>query len=396
MPNNTQSYLQYASVIEEAQQQSGLEDFGNNDFEAPLKLLLSSLREEADLHEQGCITMHERIVKLLLNRLRIESYFRRYPEINDEVIKAPIFIAAMTRTGTTMLHRFLASDPKNYAVLWYECRNPAPLEDSSSSKEDQRIALAQQEIQYMLKNYPGLDAIHPMDACAPDECIMLLEHTFCSGMPLAMSNVPSYNQWEHHTDHSYAYEYYKRILQFLQWQKKRAGLGNEDSRWVLKAPEHLGHIDIIFKLFSDATIIQSHRTPEKTIPSISSMIYSGWCAHQTEPNKQLIGQLWMQRLLDFSNHCQALRDERGSDAFIDLWYEDLINEPQQQAQKIYAALNMELDQNAKQAMDAWREANKREKRAQHQYSLEEYHLSSELLNQKFSGYIKEYLARPNN
>lgn len=389
MSTQSNSVLNADATIEEAVRLSGCDDFGTKDWLPPLQLLLKSLREEANLHEAGQAAMHERNVKLLVNRLRIQDYLKKYPEISQEEIKSPIFIAAFTRTGTTMLQRFLASDQRNYAVLWYECRNPAPLDTGFSGTKDERIALAEQEVAFMLENYPGLGAIHPMEATAPDECIMLLEHTFCSGMPLAMANVPSYNEWEHSVDHTDAYTYYKSVLQFLQWQKKRKGERAE--RWVLKAPEHLGHIDIIFKLFPDAVIIQSHREPMYTIPSISSMIYSGWAAYADNPDKHLIGRYWAKRLQDFSDHCMLAQSKMPSDRFVNVWYEDLLKNPMQQAQEIYAHVGLSLGDAARQAMDEWQKANKREKRAKHEYSMEEYGFSKESLDSQFSNYRTQYI-----
>lgn len=383
--------LEVEPMMEEAIAQCSHDDFGTGQWRAPLEILAKSLREEAKLHADGKRALHERHVKLLVNRLRIQAYLKQYPEISEEKINAPVFIAAFTRTGTTMLQRFLASDPRNYAVLWYECRNPAPLDSEFSADKDERIKLAHQEVKFMLENYPGLDAIHPMDACAPDECIMLLEHTHCSGMALAMANVPSYNEWEHHVDHTDAYEYYKTVLQFLQWQKKRKG--EHASRWILKAPEHLGHIDIIFKLFPDATVIQSHRDPVYTIPSISSMIYSGWAAYSENPDKHLIGRYWSERLYDFSEHCMRAQAEMPDSAFINVWYRELLENPMEQAQSIYERIGMTLDDEARAAMDTWRAANQREKRAKHEYTPEEYGFTEQGLRRQFRDYYARYVDR---
>ena len=60
---------------------------------------------------------YERIVGLLTNRLRTEDHIRRYPEILQEVVDRPFAIVGLGRTGTTMLHRTIASDPKKYQKL---------------------------------------------------------------------------------------------------------------------------------------------------------------------------------------------------------------------------------------------------------------------------------------
>jgi hypothetical protein len=375
-------------VIQDATQRSGFSDLGDQYWLPGLELLMRSLREDANLHEQGMQGMHERSVNLMAGRLRIQHYLNKYPEIREEEIRAPIFIVALARTGTTMLQRFLASDPRNYAVLWYEARNPAPLNDDFA-KSDARLPLAEEEVAFMLEHYPGLGAIHPMEATGPDECIMLLEHTFCSGMPLSMANVPRYNDWEFSGDHMDAYTDYKQILQFLQWQKKRRG--EHAQRWVLKAPEHLGFADTIFKLFPDATMIQSHREPEVTIPSISSMIYSGWAAYTAEPDKHLIGRYWASRFSEFIRRYMLSQQAWPKDRFINVWYKDLLDDPLEQAEKIYQHIGVELGEQAREAMSEWREANKREKRAKHEYTLEEYGFTSAGIKAQFEEYYARYI-----
>ena len=377
------------ALLEEASARTGLENFGDEHFQAPMRLLLKSLDKEANLHAAGRALMRERIIGLLVNRLRTEDYFHRCPEIAEEKICAPIFIAALPRTGTTMLHRFIASDPRMYAVLWYECRQPAPLPDSEGAKKDPRIVQAEEEVRLMLKTYPGLDAIHPMDPVGPDEDIMLKEHAFCSGMPESMADVPAYNDWELHADHTPAYQYLKRILQFLQWQKKRSGQHRE--RWVLKAPEHMGHVDKVLKVFPDAVILQSHRDPLQTIPSISSMIHSAWCAYTEQPSKHRVGTVWGGRFWEFLHRCMKLRESLPAERFLDLYYRDTLQDPLQAVQRVYAYIGMGLTEDARQKMSKWQEANRRETRETHRYTLEEYGFSADEIKRRFAAYREQYL-----
>ncbi len=383
--------LRSEELLQEAREQSaGLENFGDEDFRAPLDLLLHSLNEEAGLHEQGQDMMRQRLVGLLLNRLRIEDYFQRHPEIREETIRAPVFIAALPRSGTTMLHRFIASDPRMYAVLWYECRNPAPLPGSDSATKDPRIVSAEEEVRMMLQTYPGLDAIHPMDPVGPDEDIMLMEHGFCSGMPQSMANVPSYNNWEmQQADYLPVYRYLRKLLQFLQWQKKARGERGE--RWILKAPEHLGHLEALFEVFPDAVLVQSHRDPLQTIPSIASFVYSGWVAYAENPDKHAAGRFWCARFREFLHRCMKARQEMPGERFLDVWYRDALQDPFGVAEKVYAHAGMSINEEAQQVMEEWRERNRRENRAAHEYSLEEYGFSDEQIRSEFAEYRRRYI-----
>ena len=51
--------------------------------------------------------------------------------------------------------------------------------------------------------------------------------------------------WQERQDHRPAYAYLKKLLQFLQWQKRQRGATAE--RWVLKTPNHLPTMGALFE-----------------------------------------------------------------------------------------------------------------------------------------------------
>ena len=170
-------------VLAAAQSNTGLTDFGEDSFREPLSVLLRSLREEAPLNELGRITLRARIVESLETRLKTQNWITRHPEILDEVIDAPLVVVGLMRTGTTMLHRILASDPRHHAAMWWETRFPAPNRDMRWDEPDPRIPPAEAEVAAILAADPRQASIHPWDALAPDEEIMLLEQSFLSQAP---------------------------------------------------------------------------------------------------------------------------------------------------------------------------------------------------------------------
>src|SRR5262249_27902827 len=205
-----------ASVLEEARRRSGgLEDFGDPAFREPMRRLLAALDGEASLHEAGRAALFERTVGLLVERLRTEEAIRRHPEILAERIEDPIAIVGLMRTGTTMLHRMTASDPRLHALLWYEARHPAPFPCSAPRRPAgpaPRTADAESEGEAMLGASPDLIAAHPMDAHAPDEEILLVEFAFFSTNPYAFCSIPGWERWRERQDPRPAYRYLDRLL----------------------------------------------------------------------------------------------------------------------------------------------------------------------------------------
>ena len=84
----------------------------------------------------------------------------------------------------------MACDRRFYAPLWYEARYPAPLPGYDFEGEDTRIPVAKEEVRQMIEASPDLAAIHPLEACAADEEVMLLEHSFYSTVPESFALPP--------------------------------------------------------------------------------------------------------------------------------------------------------------------------------------------------------------
>ncbi len=377
-------------VLDEARRRAKLDDFGGDLFLDPMRRLLEGLENEANLHAVGRVTLFERIVGSLVGRLSAQNYFVRHPEILEEVIVAPTVIVGLARTGSTMMHRLLSADPNVYAVRWWECRSPSPYPGSDWRHADPRIPDAHAEVEAILAAAPELASIHPWDAEGPDEEIMLLEHAFLSGVPDAFCNVPSYRRFILESDLRDGYAYMKRMLQFLQWQKKEAGHPAE--RWILKAPFHLGRIPQIFEFFPDATIVQTHRDPLETSPSIASLYCSTWRTNADDVDPRIVGEQCLELWSWGIAKCLADRDAGLEDRFIDVLYENTREDPMGSIELIYERLGRPFTDEARKAMKRWGDDNRRDKRAAHAYSLEEFGYTREGICEAFDEYRQRFIV----
>jgi hypothetical protein len=384
------------SILAEARARSGLRDFGDDDFQEPLRVLLDALDREARLHAGGRASQRARIVDSLATRLSAQDCFTRHPEILREEIREPLFVIALPRSGTTLLHRILAADPKVQAVLWWECRSPAPWPGSDWERgEDPRIADAHQQVEQILAARPELAAIHPWDPEGPDEEILLLEHSFLSHVPESGARIPSYNRWLDRQDLTPAYAYLKKLLQLLQWQKRRSGRGGE--RWVLKAPFHLGFLDALFAVFPDARIVQTHRDPLSTLPSIASMYAALWRLASDEVDEHEIGRHCLERFSRALARCLEARERLPAERFLDVDYRALVADPMKEVQRIYAFLGRALDPEAEAAMRRQLELHARDQRPAHEYDLGRFGYREDEVAAAFAGYRARFVddgARP--
>ncbi len=378
------------AVVAAARAVDGLEDFGDDGYREPLERLLWSLQHEARLNGVGRPVLRQRVVDILATRLRVQEWLRRYPEIREEEIRAPLIIVGLPRTGTTMLHRTIAADHRMYAPLWYEVRYPCPdLDWDFTAAGDRRIADAKAEMQAMVDANPDLLASHPMDAMGPDEEIMLLEQSFYSFNIQSFANLPGFDAWIEAQDHTPGYEYLRLLLQFLQWQKRRSGQQGE--RWTLKSPHHLHYMDLVFKVFPDAKVVQSHRDPVETIPSLTSLIAGLMVIYSDDVDPAAVGRQWARKFANGTRHTMAVRREVGEERFLDLWFRDTVSQPLAEIRKVYDFLGMELTEEARAEMERWQEFNRRELRPPHEYTLEQFGFTESGLREQFREYREAFI-----
>jgi hypothetical protein len=377
--------LNELEIINEAKNQTGLENFGNPLFVEGFTALINSINKEADLNEIGIEAQKHRLIGILANMLRIESAFVENPEILNEEIKSPVVIVGLPRTGSTMTHRLLASDPNHTAMLWWEGRYPAMLENEQRGNPVDRMEMGKAEVEAVMQASPDALTIHPWDYKGADEEILLLEHTFFSTVPESFMRLPAYSHWVESQDHIHAYVQLKKMLQYLQWQNP----GRENKRWVLKSPHHLGFIDKLLNVFPDSKVIQTHRDPCKTVPSFCSM-----CANLFEPisnsyDKEEIGHHWANKLAKVLNHCMKI-SRLNKENFLDLEFNKMIKDPISEMTEVYDFIGEDFTDQAENAMKAWKEENQHEMGA-HQYSLKEFNLDDSFISENFNEYINQYI-----
>ena len=162
--------LDEAGLLETAQKETGLSDFGTDDFRTPLSLLMASLENEAQLTFMGRVMARQDVLVLLKNRLQIVDTFKRHPEIEKQEIKEPLFIVGLSRSGTSILHELLTQDSRHRTLRSWEARYPCPPPEESSYESDPRIAQADRDLSLWPKLVPAYRSMHEMGAQIPTEC----------------------------------------------------------------------------------------------------------------------------------------------------------------------------------------------------------------------------------
>ncbi|MBS0366913.1 MAG: sulfotransferase [Proteobacteria bacterium] len=376
------------ALLAQARQQTGLRDLDDPPLEEPLQRLTDSLRSEARLNEAGVYTWHARLLNTLMTRLRARDWFERHPDILQQQLPPPVVILGLARTGTTLLHRLLATDPRFYAAAWWECRFPVP--EANDIGGEQRIAAAKAEVAGILEAMPDLAAIHPWDAMGADEDILLIDQTLRSTTAESMACVPGYRDWIHSQDLTSAYGYLLQLLKFLQWQKQRRPGTQPADFWVLKTPMHLGYVEVIARLMPGAVFVQTHRDPIATMPSFASFVQSLWAMGSDHADPQEAARQWSATLEEHLNHCMAQR-ELLPNRFIDVDFRETVSAPQAVVERIYRGIGMSLTPATRAGIDGYMKTHPREGRPKHEYTLEEFGFTRAELERRFRAYREKHI-----
>ncbi len=393
--------FELGTVLADAQRKEALTDWGPGEFEGPLRVLLADYAHavsRADLGAVGVHILRSGIVHGLRMRLRAQEWIRRHPEILDERVAAPIVVVGMMRSGTTLLQRLLAADPRFHCAYGWEVVEVAPRLDyrfGGVDVVDPRIAVSEAREAKSRELAPELFAIHPMYARQAEEEIVFLADAFLSHVPESGAHLPVYRTWLDEQDFTPAYDYLHRALQFLQWQKRQAG--STAQRWVLKSPAHLGYLDALRARFPDLHIVHMHRDPRTTIASGASLNATLHAMHADRVDRNRVGAQWLQRMGWTNDRAMAARDGWGCDGapVTDVAYDDAVADPIGQVARVYDAVGLPLTAEAEGAMRRWLAERPREA-ARPPYGLADYGLSAEQVDERFSLYTErfhEYVGR---
>ncbi len=376
-----------AELVEEARRATGLDDFGDEWFFENLDALVPILNSEARLSVEGAATARGMLVNGLVNRLRHVDLVKRHPEIRDEKVEVAAVVVGLPRTGSTMLHRMLAAAPGMTAARWFEVQNYAPFPGEERGQPDDRRKAAEGILAHMLHRIPELMSIHPMSIEQPDEEVIILGQLYSSTMMEGSFYVPSYARWLMEHDRVRPYRDLYEILQLLQWQDP----SRRGAKWVLKTPGHLMGLEGVLEVFPGAKIVMTHRDPVSTVPSYASMEYSLYKLASDDTDRESVGAFWAPRLKELLDQFMSVREKVQGRDFVDVKYSDLLTDPIGQGTRVLEAAGITVTDEVRAGMAEWIEANKREDRAPHKYSLEDFGLDKAGIEREFAEYRKTFI-----
>ncbi|OWY60628.1 hypothetical protein B7486_68165, partial [cyanobacterium TDX16] len=203
----------------------------------------------------------------------------------------------------------------------------------------------------------------------------------------------AYRSWVHEQDWAPAYRWLHRMLQLLQWQKRRRG---EPVRpFVLKTPPHLGQLDALLAELPDAHLVHAHRDPVEVIPSGASLNTTLWRMHcddaAVDPHE--VGRQWLERMGWTCDRAMASRQHIPASQVTDVPFADAVADPIWAAERVLTDAGIEPSDESARAMQAWLEQDrKREKLPVHRYAAADFGLTDGQIQDRFADYSQRFLS----
>ena len=329
---------------------------------------MTSLEQEAQLTLMGRLMARSDIILWLSTRLQVADTLKKNPVILDEEITAPTIIVGLPRSGTSILFELLSQDSDVGVPLMWEALQPCPPPESATYTTDLRIEEADKLFTQWNRVAPEFSSMHEIRGDIPAECGLLTAGTFISDHCAALHQTHSYSAWCGSADYLPVYQYHKTILQILQWKNPR-------ERWLLKSPEHQVHLDTLLEVYPDARIVQTHRDPIKCMASSTSLIGTLYHMRSDQPfNTQLFENIIMGEATAQRLEYVIEQRERGAvppENIVDSRYQDLMDNPIDCIEKIYAHFGMALADPTRERMLNYLRDKPRGKFGQHSYEVDE-------------------------
>ena len=365
--------------------ETGLEDFGADDYRERLDAYLAALHEIPTMNPVGIVNHHAQLLQWLKNRLLLTDLLVRHPEINDIDLLPPVVIAGLPRTGTTHLHNLLAAPTTFRTMPYWESNEPFPLPAESGIEPDPRWTRMDVAVQVMNVVMPHFPLMHEMTADHVHEEIQLLANDFSTMLFETLAHVPGWRDYYMAHDQTSHYEYLETQLKAMQFL--RGG-----RRWLLKSPQHLEQLPVLDKVFPDVFVIFTHRDPTPVALSMLAMItYSARMYCSPVPVND-ISSTWIERLGLMLNALVRDRDTIPPERSIDVRFDEFMADEMAVVTQVYEKAGEALDDEARAAIGGYLAGHQRGRLGTVATSPEMFGLDERDLRDPFAAYVARFLA----
>ena len=341
------------------------------------------------------------------------------------LVRRPLWIVGLPRTGSTLLHKLLSLDCAARSLRAWELKRPLPPPcDLPPQARAARLADLRSGTAVAAAVCPEIAEIHFVDADDPDECV---NGYFPDPAPVFLwGAVDMAEAYAAYTRSSMARQFadYRLLVQLLCFERHAAAAaGDGDGRHththvVLKSPHHTFHLPSVAGAFPGSTLVWLHRDPRQVVGSCCSMnlVFREY-THPWFEAPAALGRRTLARLADAARaaararaqlEAQAARAQQQAAAraagkgggggknaaappcrFVDLYFKDLVRDPVGAVRGLYAAAGLAWRDDIGDAIRAHmgNRAKPSHTAGKHRYKLADFGLTDADVQEAFADYL---------
>jgi sulfotransferase family protein len=373
---------------------TGLGDFGPDDYRERLDVFLAALHDIDGMHRPGIVNFFGQLSQWLKNRLLLTDLLTRHPEIHDIELLPPVVIAGLPRTGTTHLHNLLGaassdgqlSSQGTFRTLpYWESFEPFPLPAEVGVEPDPRAARMDVAVTVMNTLMPHFALMHEMTTEHVHEEIQLLANDVSTMFMETLAHVPRWRDYYLAHDQTSTYEYLATQLKALQFL--RGG-----TRWLLKSPQHLEQLPVLDRVFPGAAVVCTHRDPVPVALSMVAMLTYSARMHRSPVPVEEIAAAWIDRLELMLAALTRDRDAVAPERSIDVRFDDFMADEFGVAEQVYGLIGEPMTEDARTAMANYLAGHQRGRLGRVVTSCEMFGLNEDELHARFAPYVSRFLS----
>jgi hypothetical protein len=362
--------------------ETGLSDFGAQDYRDRLEVFLSAVRDIPGLSEPGEVNFHLQVLQLLKNRLLLVDLLGRHPEIHEVELVPPVVIAGLPRTGTTHLHNLLAAGGVFRVLRYWESVEPFPLAAEAGLVPDPRLARTDQAVWFMNLAMPHFPLMHEMTTEHVHEEIQLLANDFSSMLLETLGHVPAWR--DHYLAHDQTPHYEHLRLQLKALQHLRGG-----RRWLLKSPQHLEQLPVLDQVFPGLTTVVTHRDPLPVLVSMVTMIAYTARMHRSPVPVEEIARYWFDRLDTML--AALVRDRDVAERSMDVRFDDFMADDLAVVERVHDLAGEPLTAPTRTAMADYLSGHRRGRLGRIDITAADLGLDEDEVRARFAPYTERFL-----
>jgi hypothetical protein len=386
--------LQKDDLTEEAKSQFSY----HTDISHAFELCRRSVLDNELLSPIGRHLLFSEINQLYIKSKQVLNYMAAHDELLHNSLPkfGPLIVCSLPRTGSTLLHNLLACDPNCRTTLITDMvTDPVPPIPRSNLAEHKRRAvkriLAKQATEQLVGRSSALTGSHPTFPIEQDFYIIQQ-----AGIIPRWAYLCSPHQTElvdfiyDNTNKTFAYDYHETFIRMLNSSDAPC------SHWMWKSVSHIFYIDTMLRHYPNTALIMTHRRLDELLPSLCRLAWEfvSFYLDQSDSTSRAIVtkravqqfDIMIERIMDFRTRPNNLKT-----TVFDVMYDQLTEQPIATVRRIYEHFGLAWSQEFEAAMSVWLQDNPQGKQGRNTYSLTEYGLTHEDIEQRYASYISMFL-----